>query len=52
MTIAEHAPNATPEFVSTFGLTQPGAAVVLKVFVINETDNEAGSGAMVVMRPA
>jgi hypothetical protein len=52
VTIAEHAPDATPEFVSTFGLTQPGASVVLKVFVINETDNEAGSAAMVVTRPA
>jgi hypothetical protein len=50
--IAEHAPNATPEFISSFGLTQPGASVVQKVFVINETGNEAGSAAMVVTRPA
>ena len=52
VTIAEHAPGAAPEFVTPFGLTQPGVSVVLKVYVINETDNEAGSGAMVVTRPA
>lgn len=51
-TIAEHAPDAAPEFITTFGLTQPGASVVMKVYVINETDNEAGSNAVVTTRPA
>ena len=51
-TIAEHAPDAAPEFITSFGLTQPGASVVMKVFVINETDNEAGSNAVVTTRPA
>ena len=50
-TIAEHAPDALPEFVTTFGLTQPGASVVMKVYVISETDNEAGSNAVVTTRP-
>lgn len=51
-TIAEHAPGAAPEFITTFGLTQPGASVVMKVYVINETDNEAGSNAVVTTRLA
>jgi hypothetical protein len=51
-TIAEHAPGAAPEFVTSFGLTQPGASVVMKVYVISETDNEAGSNAVVTTRPA
>lgn len=50
-TIAEHAPDAAPEFITTFGLTQPGASVVMKVYVINETDNESGSNAVVTTRP-
>ena len=51
VTIAEHAPEAAPEFITPFGLTQPGASVVMKVYVINETDNEAGSNAVVTTRP-
>ncbi len=51
ITIAEHAPDATPEFTTNFGLTQPGVSAVFKVYVINETDNEAGSAAMLVTRP-
>ena len=35
-----------------FGLTQAGARVALKVFVILETGNEAGSEVMVLERPA
>ena len=49
-TIAEHAPDAAPEFVTSFCLTQPGASVVMKVYVISETDNEAGSNAVVTTR--
>jgi len=44
-------PGDPREFVKTFGLTQPGARVVLKVYVILTTGNEAGSPAMSVQRP-
>ena len=37
--------------VTTFGLTQPGAKIALKVFVILNTDNEPGSAPMIVERP-
>ena len=50
--IASRLPEQTREFVTTFGLTQPGAQVALKVYVILTTDNEAGSAAMIVQRPA
>lgn len=50
--LATHRPEDAREFVSTFGLKQPGAQVSLKVFVILTTGNEAGSTAMVVTRPA
>ncbi|HEY0551320.1 MAG TPA: hypothetical protein VGF13_17070 [Verrucomicrobiae bacterium] len=50
--LATHEPNDAREFVTNFGLSQPGAQVALKVFVILETGNEAGGQAMVVTRPA
>ena len=50
--LATHGPGEPREFITTFGLNQPGAKVALKVFVILTTDNEAGSAAMVVERPA
>ena len=50
--IATNAPGAPREFVTPFGLNQPGAQVALKVYVILSTGNEAGSGAMFVQRPA
>ena len=40
------------EFITPFGLNQPGARVALKVYVILNTGNEAGSAAMFVQRPA
>lgn len=46
-----HGPNAPREFLTTFGLTQPGAQIALKVFVILNTDNESGSAPMIVERP-
>ena len=49
--IATHTPAEPREFLTTFGLTQPGAAVALKVFTLLTTGNEAGSAAMVVERP-
>ena len=49
--IATNAPGAPREFITPFGLNQPGAKVALKVFVILTTDNEAGSAAMFVQRP-
>ncbi len=49
--IATHAPADLREFVMTFGLTQPGVKIALKVFVILNTDNEAGSAPMIVERP-
>ena len=50
--IATNAPDDAREFVTTFGLNQPGAEIALKVFVILTTGNEAGSAAMLVERPA
>lgn len=50
--IATHEPGGLLEFVTNFGLTQPGARIALKVFVILKTGNERGSAAMLVERPA
>ena len=50
--IATNAPGAPREFLTPFGLNQPGAQVALKVYVILTTGNEAGSGALFVQRPA
>jgi len=49
--IATHAPGDPKEFVTTFGLNQPGAEIALKVFVVLATGNEAGSAPMIVERP-
>lgn len=49
--IATNEPGASREFVTPFGLNQPGAKVSFKVFVIVTTGNEAGSAAMIVQRP-
>ncbi len=48
--IAEHAPGAPPEFITTFGLTRPGASVVMKVYVISETDNSPFAKGRVITR--
>ena len=50
--IATNVPGAPREFITPFGLNQPGAKVALKVYVTLTTGNEAGSGAMFVERPA
>ena len=42
---------APREFVTPFGLNQPGAKVALKVYVILTSGNEAGSAAVFVERP-
>ena len=49
--IASNEPGDAREFVTPFGLSQPGARVAFKVFVILNTGNEAGSAAMFVQRP-
>lgn len=49
--IASHTPAQPREFITTFGLNQPGAQVALKVFVILTTGNEAGSATLPVERP-
>lgn len=49
--LATRAPGDPREFVTHFGLTQPGTQASFKVFVILETGNEAGSAAMTVERP-
>jgi hypothetical protein len=51
VTIEQRQPGEAREFVTGFGLTQPGARVALKVYVVLTTGNEAGSGGMVVARP-
>ncbi len=50
--IATNAPGAPREFVTPFGLNQPGAEIALKVYVVLTTGNEAGSAVMLVERPA
>ncbi len=50
--VANVLPGAALELLTLDGLTQPGATATYKVFVILETDNEAGSEAMSVTRPA
>jgi hypothetical protein len=50
--IATRGPEEPREFVTGFGLMQPGAQVALKVYVILTTGNEAGSAALRVQRPA
>ena len=50
--IATNGPGVAREFVTPFGLNQPGARVALKVYVILTTGNEAGSAALFVTRPA
>lgn len=50
--LGRHYPNEANEFTVAFGLTQPGTAVALKVFVVTTTGNRAGSAPIVVRRPA
>jgi hypothetical protein len=49
--LATHGPDDPREFLTPFGLTQPGATVAFKVFVILDTGNEAGGKEMLVQRP-
>jgi hypothetical protein len=49
--LATNAPGAPREFVTTFGLNQPGAKIALKVYVLLTTGNEAGSATMSLQRP-
>ena len=51
VTLATHTPADPREFLTGFGLTQPGTRASFKVFVILGTGNEAGSPAMTVERP-
>ena len=50
--VATNAPADAPEFLTAFGLTQPGTRVAFKVYVVLQTGNVAGSAAVVVERPA
>lgn len=50
--IATNLADAPREFVTTFGLNQPGARIAMKVYVILTTGNEAGGAAMLVQRPS
>ena len=49
--IATNQPGAPMEFVTAFGLTQPGAKISLKVFVVLTTGNESGSATITLQRP-
>ena len=49
--VATNEPGAAREFVTPFGLTQPGAKVAFKLYVVLTSGNEAGSAEMVVERP-
>ena len=48
--LGNHDPNQPNEFTVQFGLTQPGTAVTLKVFVVLKTGNRSGSAPLVVRR--
>ncbi|HEV7406448.1 MAG TPA: hypothetical protein VGO11_26090 [Chthoniobacteraceae bacterium] len=52
VTIESRLPGDAREFVTGFGLTQPGARVALKVYVVLTMGNEAGSAVTLVTRPA
>ena len=43
--VATHGPNEPREFITTFGLNQPGVQVTFKLYVMLTTGNEAGSAA-------
>ena len=51
VTIATNGPGVAREFTVDFGLTQPGTAIALKVYVVTQTGRERGSAPMVVLRP-
>lgn len=51
VTIDTHLPGDAREFLTGFGLTQAGARVALKVYVVLTMGNEAGSAVMLVARP-
>ena len=51
VTITSHLPADPREFLTGFGLTQPGTHAAFKVFVVLDTGNEAGSATMIVARP-
>ena len=49
--VATRLPGEPREFITGFGLNQPGAEVAFKVYVVLATGNEAGSAPMRVERP-
>jgi hypothetical protein len=49
--IATHGPNDPREFITSYGLTQPGAKMAFKIYVLLETGNECGSKEVLVQRP-
>lgn len=49
--IATNAKDAPREFVSAFGLTQPGAKVSVSVYVVTNAGNQKGSAPMTITRP-
>jgi hypothetical protein len=49
--IATNGPNDPREFLTPYGLNQPGARMAFKVYVFLDTGNESGSKEMVVQRP-
>ncbi len=51
VSLGSHLPGEPNEFTVQFGLTQPGTAIALKVFVVLTTGNRAGSAVLVVRRP-
>ena len=48
--LGRHNPDQPNEFTVTFGLTQPGTSIALKVFTVLNTGRRAGSAVMVVQR--
>lgn len=50
--LGTHLPGDPPEFITNFGLSAPGMEIATKVYVVLETDNEAGSDTVVIRRPS
>ena len=48
--LGRHNPDEPNEFTFDFGLTQPGTAIAVKVYVVLKTGRRAGSAVMVVRR--
>jgi len=49
--VETNSPEDGLEFITNFGLNQPGTQATFKVYVVLNTGREAGSAPMTVSRP-